>query len=447
MLTKTFNPIHAIATPTIAPRTASGRPSVSICRVTRQRPALVIVGHVPEGAWDGVEVAQRLRRWDRVLPIVLLAQPGSEELVIAALRAGVNDYLKFPCSGADLEASVQRCLATVAAPVIQAAPAHGSTDSAMLIGESPSMAKIKAYIGKVAPMDSNVLITGETGTGKELVAALIHRHSARWQQPFVCLNCAALPDSLLESELFGYERGAFTGADIARTGMLQQAEGGTVFFDEIGDMSPYAQAKILRVLESREVQRLGGRRPVPLNIRVIAATNQELECLMAEGKFRPDLYFRLHVARIHLPPLRDRKEDIPALLEHYIQDTNRRFGLEVQRFTDEALPHLLRYAWPGNVRELKHLVEAAFIDLPLQRRALLDLPERFCQQYQTSADQPQTEREQVLSALLMTRWNKSKAAQKLHWSRMTLYRKMAKYDIVSGGQTTVETVSGPAEAL
>jgi len=414
---------------------------------TRQRPALVIVGHVPEGAWDGVEAAQRLRRWDRTLPIVLLAQPGSEALVIAALRSGVNDYLKFPCSGADLAASVQRCLAAVVAPAIQATPTHGPTDSAMLTGESPSMAKIKAYISKVAPTDSNVLITGETGTGKELVAALIHRHSARWQKPFVCLNCAAIPDSLLESELFGYERGAFTGAHTARAGTLQLAEGGTVFLDEIGDMSPYAQAKILRTLESREVQRLGGKQPIRLNIRVIAATNQELERLMAEGKFRQDLYFRLHVVRIHLPPLRDRKEDIPVLLEHYIQDANHRFGLDVQRFTDEAMTHLLRYAWPGNVRELKNLIEAAFVDLPLWRVSFLDLPELFYQQCQAAVGQPQNERDQVLSALLMTRWNKSKAAQKLHWSRMTLYRKMAKYHIVSGGKTTVDQVSGAAGPL
>jgi transcriptional regulator with PAS, ATPase and Fis domain len=294
------------------------------------------------------------------------------------------------------------------------------------------MQEIKAYLGKVAATDTNTLITGETGTGKELVAALIHQHSGRQQQRFVCINCAALPDSLLESELFGYERGAFTGAHVRKEGKLKLADGGTVFFDEIGDMSPYAQAKILRAIESRAVDRLGGNESIPLDIRIIDATNRNLEQLMTEEKFRTDLFFCLNVANIHLPPLRNRKEDLPALCDHYIGDMNRRFGREVEGFTEDAFAYVLRYDWSGNVRELKNLIEAIFVNLPVRTITRMDLPEQFRRRFEGADDLSHDERDQMLSALLSTNWNKGKAAQKLHWSRTTLYRKMVKYHLVKG---------------
>jgi transcriptional regulator with PAS, ATPase and Fis domain len=284
---------------------------------------------------------------------------------------------------------------------------------------------------KVAPTQSTVLITGETGTGKELAAELIHRNSSRHKKPFVCINCAALPENLVESELFGYERGAFTGAIASKQGKFEQAEGGTVFLDEIGDMSPYAQAKILRAIEIKEVYRLGGKGSISLNVRVIAATNQDIERLVAQEKFRKDLYYRFNVAMVHLPPLRDRKEDIPPLLGHYIRELNQRFGREVEGFTQEAMESLLHYDWPGNIRELKNLLEATFINLPSRKIAFMDLPKQFQRRLQETEGLPKSERDQVLSALFATKWNKSKAAQKLHWSRMTLYRKMAKYHIVT----------------
>jgi transcriptional regulator with PAS, ATPase and Fis domain len=304
-----------------------------------------------------------------------------------------------------------------------------------MVSESPPMQRINAYIRKVASTDSTVLITGESGTGKELVAQLIHQHSPRQQKPLLCINCAAIPDSLLESELFGYERGAFTGAHTSKEGQLKLADGGTVFLDEIGDMSPYAQAKILRAIESKEAQRLGGKGSIPLNIRLLAATNQDLERLVSAGTFRKDLYFRLSVARIHLPPLRDRKQDIPLLFDHYIRELNRRFGLEVEGFTEEALEYLLHYDWPGNVRELKNLLEAIFVDSPSRRIGIMDLPEPFDKRFK-QADRPlQHERERMLSALFSTQWNRKKAAEQLRWSRMTLYRKMLKYDLKKGGNT------------
>ena len=304
-----------------------------------------------------------------------------------------------------------------------------------MIGVSLSMQETKAYIGRVALTDSNVLITGETGTGKELVADLIHRNSPRHEKPFVCINCAAIPDSLLESELFGYERGAFTGANSSYEGKLRLAHGGTVFFDEIGDMSPYAQAKILRVVESREIQRLGAKKSIPVDVRIMAATNQDLERLTSEDKFRKDLYFRLNVARVQLPPLRDRKEDLLPLFNHYIGEFNRGFGREVEGFSEEALESLFDYDWPGNVRELKNLLEAIFVNLPSRRISFVDLPQQLRRRLRQTAELPQDERERLLSALFSVNWNRSKAAQRLHWSRMTLYRKMAKYHIVRGDET------------
>jgi transcriptional regulator with PAS, ATPase and Fis domain len=310
-------------------------------------------------------------------------------------------------------------------------PVSGFNGDQPMLGQSQLMQHLREQLLKVASTDSTVLITGETGTGKELTADLIHRNSPRQKKPFICVNCAALPESLLESELFGYEKGAFTGATTLKQGEFELAEGGTIFLDEIGDMSPHAQSKILRAIERKEVSHLGGKKSINLDIRIIAATNQELERLVAEGTFRQDLYYRLNVARIHLPPLRDRKEDIPHLLEHYVQELNQRFEMNVEGFTEEALTCLLHYGWPGNVRELKNLLEATFINLPSRMIKFTDLPEAFQRQLKETETLPQNERDRMLFALFATNWNKSKAAQKLHWSRMTLYRKMAKYHIVT----------------
>jgi transcriptional regulator with PAS, ATPase and Fis domain len=316
-----------------------------------------------------------------------------------------------------------------------------------MIGDSLPTQGIKAYIRKVAATDTNVLVTGETGTGKELVADLIHRHSPRSRRPFIGINCAAIPDNLLESELFGYERGAFTGAHALKEGQLQLADGGTLFFDEIGDMSPYAQAKILRAIEDKGVYRLGGKRRIPIDVRLIAATNQDLEQLVVQDKFRKDLYFRLNVARIHLPPLRERPEDILPLCHHYLGQLNHRFGRRVEGFTDDALAYLMRHDWPGNVRELKNLLEATFVNDLHREISFVDLPEQFRKRFSDAKTSPQDERERLLSALLSTNWNLSKAAQQLRWSRMTLYRKLGKYHIVKGGKTADGPARAPQDSL
>jgi transcriptional regulator with PAS, ATPase and Fis domain len=275
--------------------------------------------------------------------------------------------------------------------------------------------------------DSSVLITGETGTGKELVAEFIHKSGARRNKPFVCVNSAALPDSLLESELFGFEKGAFTGAVNKYPGRLRMAHNGTIFFDEIGDLSLGAQAKLLRAIESREVFPLGGWRSVSIDVRLIAATNRDLDTATAAGAFRQDLFYRLNVVRIELPPLRNRKEDIPRLVEHFVGVNNRELRRHVAGFHPEALALLKSYDWPGNIRELRNVVEVAFINTCTEQIDVCDLPDplrrSFHKQVKTDS------RETLVNTLLATNWNISRVAYEMQCSRMTVYRKMAQHQI------------------
>lgn len=404
---------------------------------------LLLIAASLQADGDGLDLAQQIRSWKTSLPVIVLATQSSEDMAIAALRAGVSDYIKAPFTCEAIIASVQRCLARAAKnlgpePEMETAQMGASASCvSQIIGHSQTMQDIKASIARVAPSDSQVLITGETGTGKELVATALHKNSLRRHEPFVDINCAAVPDSLLESELFGYERGAFTGANAAYAGKLRLAHRGTIFFDEIGDMSVFAQAKILRALESREVQSLGAKRAVPIDVRVIAATNQDLHQLMKADKFRRDLYYRLNVATVHLPPLRERKEDLQVLAAHYIQVCNQRFGRNVEGFTPAALEELLYYDWPGNIRELKNLIEATFINLPPRPVRRIDLPQPFRARLAGTSGLPQDERARILATLFSTNWNMSKAAQRLSWSRMTLYRKVAKYHITRDAPNAV----------
>jgi two-component system response regulator HydG len=291
------------------------------------------------------------------------------------------------------------------------------------------MVRLRTYIGKVARTDANVLITGETGTGKEQVAEAIHRQSPRSSRPFACINCAAIPDSLLESELFGYEKGAFTGAPTSYPGKLRLAHGGTLFLDEIGDMTPYVQAKILRVLETREVFPLGARKVIGIDVRIISATNQDLASLLEQKKFRKDLYYRLNVARIVLPPLKERKEDIPSLFRHFLDQFSHRYHVSPAGPSHELLHCLQEHDWPGNIRELRNLVEALFIDPPVGPIGIKDLPETFQGIFSQYLSVGKSERDRLLAALDATNWNKSLAAARLKWSRMTLYRKLTKYHL------------------
>ncbi|MGB8768537.1 MAG: sigma-54 dependent transcriptional regulator, partial [Candidatus Korobacteraceae bacterium] len=293
----------------------------------------------------------------------------------------------------------------------------------------PALCLAKAQMTKVAGADCTVLITGETGTGKELAAEFVHSHSPRRGKPFVCVNCAAIPDSLLESELFGHSKGAFTGAEDIREGVFAAADGGTIFLDEVGDMSLFAQAKILRVLERKEVCRLGGTQRRQLDVRFVAATNQDLEAMTQCGSFRKDLFFRLNVARVHLPPLRDRKDDIPLVIDHYCREFSCRAGCPTPTFSQDSFKYLLEYDWPGNIRELKNVLENLFLGEVPGEVHPGHLPAYLRELIEKSCNLSSSERDQLITALSAAQWNKSKAAEILHWSRMTLYRKMAKHQL------------------
>ena len=343
---------------------------------------------------------------------VVVGCSDSEEVALAALRAGADEYV---CGVARSNSPPGK------------RPAR--PDACPIIAGDRATHRIVSQLDRIAATSSTVLLTGETGTGKEVAARYIHAHGERREQPFISVNCAAIPDTLLESELFGHERGAFTGAQSAVDGKFHHAHQGTLFLDEIADMTPAAQAKILRVLETREVWRLGANRGATVNVRIIAATNQHVEKLVADGRFRSDLYYRLNVARVALPPLRERPSDIPLLVEYYVHQMNLQFGRKLAGFTEASMKRLQSYGWPGNVRELKNVVEAAFIDLPAGLVNFAELPASVRERLREAADAPEDEATRILATLNEMHWNVSRAAQNLHLSRMTLYRKLAKYGI------------------
>ena len=303
-----------------------------------------------------------------------------------------------------------------------------------LFGASVAVNELRRYLTKVAASDATVLVTGETGTGKEPVASAVHQLSERADGPFVAINCSAIPETLIESELFGHERGAFTGAQASFPGRFVQADHGTLFLDEISEMSPMGQAKLLRVLEERAVTPVGSMRRRPVDVRVVAASNQRLEQMVEHHQFRADLFYRLNVARIDLPPLRSRPEDIGPIVSHFIDEQNRRRSMRVGRPDPSLLARMRLYSWPGNVRELRNLVEALFIDPPQGRAVRIDdLPSAFRRLFQETRSAGEHERARLVEVLRETNWNKMEAARQMNWSRMTLYRKLAKYSIASPG--------------
>jgi transcriptional regulator with PAS, ATPase and Fis domain len=310
-----------------------------------------------------------------------------------------------------------------------------------MVGESPCMAMLAEYLPKVAKSKATVLVTGETGVGKERIAQSIHFMSSRSAKPFVVVNCGALPDSLIESELFGHARGAFTGAVAPVRGKLIEADGGTLFLDEIGEMSLYSQARLLRVLETREVQPLGGGAPRHVDIRVVAATNRELEKEVAAQRFRADLYYRLNVAHLVVPPLRERTGDLPLLTQQLISEFNERDHAEVDGLDADLLEAMENHDWPGNVRELRNMIEAVFIDPPKGRLSFEHLPnalrDKFKNYYRVEST---SERSRMIQALENTKWNKVEAAKALNWSRMTLYRKLVKYEVTHKGGPPFRTL-------
>ncbi|BBO82259.1 acetoacetate metabolism regulatory protein AtoC [Desulfosarcina ovata subsp. sediminis] len=404
-----------------------------VAAMDRHQPGLVLVYSGTAANSRVLASVSHIKRRFPTTSVFLVARESSESLAIGALKAGVDDYFKYPLRAKALLARIEQKLGLDNENLSKSTLSKDASKGhfpGKLIGESRIMEEINGLLERIAIVDSTVLITGETGTGKELAAGIIHTKSTRTRQPMVSVNCAALPDSLVESELFGYEKGAFTGAVTPTRGRFEQARGGTVFLDEIGDMTSLAQAKILRVIEEKAISPLGGGDPRPLDFRLVAATNRDPETLIAEGVFREDLFYRLNVARVHMPSLREHPEDLPSLVAHAIDCLNLKFGRKVKGLSTAAMDALGQHSWPGNVRELMNLLEATYINMPADTIHFADLPVQFQRCLEDSRHMPENERAAILSALMETNWNKSTAARKLNWSRMTLYRKMAKHRIV-----------------
>jgi two-component system response regulator AtoC len=325
--------------------------------------AAILDYKLPDG--DGISVLKQLRQMDPDLPVVMLTAHTEVEVVVEAIKAGASDYVAKPFEVHDVALRLARALeATNAQRELRRLREEVSRpfSFASMIGESEKMQQVKTLAGKVAGSPgSTVLITGESGTGKDLVAKVIHYGSSRAARPFLNVTCSALPDTLLESELFGHERGAFTDARQQKRGLFEQADQGTLFLDEIGEMAPALQAKLLRFLEEKAFRRLGSTSDIKVDVRVIAATNRDLEQAVRNGKFRDDLYYRLNVLRIAMPPLRDRERDVVLLAQHYVTVFSREFKKPVRSLSAAAQQALLAYSWPGNVRELRNMVERAVL--------------------------------------------------------------------------------------
>ncbi|HXG10645.1 MAG TPA: sigma-54 dependent transcriptional regulator [Gemmataceae bacterium] len=313
---------------------------------------------------SGLEVFRQLREIDARSPVIFITGSSTTETAIEAMKLGAYDYLLKPPRLVQLQQTIERALEIrrlMSTPTVLAETEPMNDRADAIVGRCPAMQEVYKAIGRVAPQDVTVLITGESGTGKELVARAIYQHSRRADKPFLAINCAAIPETLLESELFGHEKGAFTGAVRQRIGKFEQCSGGTLFLDEVGDMAPLTQSKLLRVLQEQRFERLGGNETIQTDVRLLAATNQNLEALISQGRFRADLYYRLSVFTIRLPPLRERGEDLPLLVEHYLRRYNRELGKDVQRVAPEALALLQRYPWPGNLRELQSVLKQALL--------------------------------------------------------------------------------------
>jgi nitrogen regulation protein NR(I) len=313
---------------------------------------------------NGLDLVKEIHAANRRVPILLMTAHGTSGLAIEATRSGAYDYLLKPFEMPAMLAMIANAVVHFSAEVEPGEPGGKETPPSILIGNSRPMQAIYKEIGRVASTTASVLICGESGTGKELVARAIWQHSKRAAKPLVVVNCTAIPETLVESEMFGHERGAFTGADVRRIGRFEQAQGGTLFLDEVGDMTVPTQAKLLRVLQDRIIQRVGGRDLIPIDVRVVAATHRDLQLAIAESRFREDLFYRLNVVSITVPPLRERSEDIPALVRHFLLRLGIEMGIENRSIQREAIEFLQHQPWPGNVRELENIVRRALLVAP-----------------------------------------------------------------------------------
>ena len=435
--------------------------------IPRFQPDLVMMD-VRMGGLSGLETLRRLRQTDAKLPVIIMTAYGTTQTAIEAMKLGAYDYVLKPFDVPKLKALVANALEAARAmrKVVSYQPLLESEDYDIgIVGRTEGMQNVFKLIGQLAMSDATALITGESGTGKELIARAIYHHSKRSEKPFLTINCAAIPENLLESELFGHERGAFTGATNQRIGKFEQCNGGTLFLDEIGDMTPATQTKILRVLQSGTLERVGGNQPVKVDVRIIAATNKPLEQAVADRQFREDLFYRLNVVRLHVPPLRERRADIPLLVDYFLQKFAQKNKQAIKALTAEALRALEAYEWPGNVRELENVVHRALVVSKNEAILTGDLPPEISKQSKmenretiTAAPAlapsqtddigmiaqtlfhlarrdpklkviPFLEREMVIHALKETKGNQVQAAKILGITRATLRKRIEKFGI------------------
>ncbi len=381
---------------------------------------------------DGMELQRRLREQDEEAAVIIMTGYASVETAVAALKQGAFDYVTKPFDPDEFSAVVRNALQQQRLKRENRAlrdAVEAAEPPSEMIGRSEAMRRVQEAIHTVAPTDATVLIEGESGTGKELVARGIHRCSPRRLLPMVVIHCGALTETLMESELFGHEKGAFTGAQYRKKGKFEVAAGGTVFLDEVSDISLKTQTDLLRVLQEREIVRVGGTQPIPVDFRCVAATNKNLEALVKEGLFRSDLFYRLNVFKIVLPPLRQRGEDILLLATHFLKRFNEQMNRRFTGFDSEAMERLARYSWPGNVRELENAVERALVvgKEPLLRAADFALGE--CEPELSDFSLECVERRHIQRTLERFNWNQTQAARALGIDRVTLYHKIKRYGL------------------
>lgn len=420
-------------------------------RLLKDQPVDIVLTDLRMSGLDGMEFTREVSSWENAPLIIMLTAYGSVQTAIEALKVGAYDYLTKPVNLDDLEMMIERGLDTIRTKrenlQLRAAldEQQGVPDG--IVGNSQAMLDLLEEARQVAEARTTVLITGESGTGKELLARAIHRLSPRKDKPFVAVHCAALNENLLESELFGHEKGAFTGANERQIGRFERADGGSLFLDEIGEITPATQVKLLRVLESRSLERVGGSQPIQVDVRLLAATNRDLKAMVEAGTFRDDLYYRLNVVNLKLPALREHREDIPMLLNHYLRIAAEDNGKRLAAFTPEAVKVLTSYDWPGNIRELRNCVERMVVFARGSSLTLNDVPAEIRQavgeQLQAKARRQQdelslsdnpldikaNEKNVIIQALAQCGGNRSKAAERLGISRRTLHRKLHEYNI------------------
>ncbi len=416
---------------------ASGEDALS---VLSRSPADAVLLDIRMKGMSGLDALERIRGLHPGLPVLMVSGHGTIETAVSALRLGAQDFLEKPLERDVVLTRIAGLLERAHLREEFASRRHDEEDRHQLVGDSVAMTRVRELIARAGPAQATVLITGESGTGKELVARAIHRASSRSEGPFIKVNCAAIPDELIESELFGHEKGSFTGASARQKGRFARAHAGTIFLDEIGDMSLRTQAKVLRALQEGEIEPLGAGAPILVDVRVIAATNKDLRRELAAGRFREDLYYRLSVLPIPIPPLRERREDVPALVEQLARRATEDNNFRPRRFSPAALAELAARSWPGNVRELSNVIERALILAPGDVVELGDLPGTDTTTATPAGSwlgaptlrefKERSERDYLLARLEENGWNITRTAQAIGTPRSNLYKRLEHHGLV-----------------